>query len=442
MSSHVLIISPEAPGAIMSGPAIRAWTLAQALAPAVSVTLAVPDAPALASTEVQVVGYDRHKGAELRAFAAAADVVICSGFALHRYPFLRRLPQPLVVDLYDPFVLENLEIHADKPLTEQVGLHRFNQAVLGEQLARGDFFICASETQRDFWLGMLLAAGRVNPYTFGRDRTLRRLIEVVPFGVPAEPLTRRRHVLKGVYPGIAATDKVIYWGGGLWEWFDPLTAIRAMAELAPQHPEVKLFFAGVQHPNPEVPPVRMAEAARRLSDELGLTGKSVFFHSWVPYAERGDYLLEADVAISLHFDHVETRFAYRTRLLDYIWAGLPMVVTRGDVLGQLAEARGLARLVASGSPHEVAECLLAWLDEPGARIRVAEPARVLAAELSWSEAVRPILDFCCAPHRSAATAGLATGLGLTWSLLPKALKSLQTRGWRGLWQDLRAYLDV
>jgi hypothetical protein len=368
--------------------------------------------------------------------------LICSGFGLHRYPFLGRLPQPIVVDLYDPFVLENLEIHADKPLAEQAGFHRFNQAVLNEQLARGDFFVCASEVQRDFWLGMLLAIGRVNPYTFAADRTMRGLIDVVPFGISEEPPIRRRPALKGVYPGIATGDKVVYWGGGLWEWFDPLTAIRAMAEIAPQRPDVKLFFAGVRHPNPEVPPVRMAEAARRLSDELALTGRSVFFHSWVPYAERDSYLLDSDVAVSLHFDHVETRFAYRTRLLDYIWAGLPMVVTGGDVLAQLAEARGLARLVAPESPREVAHALLAGLTEPENRARVAEAARILAAELSWSRTTKPLVDFCGAPHRAAGPAGSLAPSGLKWSLLPRAWRSWRSRGLRGLWHDVRVYLNL
>jgi glycosyltransferase involved in cell wall biosynthesis len=439
MTPRVLIISPEAPGEWMSGPAIRAWHLAQALASAVPVTLAVPGRPALTSPTVRIAGYDREHGRELRASAAEADVIVCSGFALHRYPFLRRLPQPLVVDLYDPFVLENLEIHRDRPLAEQAGLNRFNQAVLNEQLARADFFLCASETQRDFWLGMLQANGRVNPLTFGADPTLRQLIDVVPFGVPDEVPARRRSALKGVYPGIGLGDKVVYWGGGLWEWFDPLTAIRAMAEIAASRPEVKLFFAGVRHPNPDVPPVRMVEAARRLSDDLRLTGRSVFFHGWVPYDARADYVLDADVALSLHYDHVETHFAYRTRLLDYIWAGLPMVVTRGDVLGQLAESRGLARTVAPGSVREVVDSLLGWLDVPESRARVSPLARTFAAELGWSRSIGPLLEFCRAPHRAADAANSSAQPGFRWALLPKAWHSLRTRGWRGLWDDVRAY---
>jgi len=440
MSSRILIIASEAPGVVMSGPAIRAWHLAHALATELSVMLAVPAPATLSSDAVRIVGYERQNGEALRACAAEAGVLVCAGFLLYRYPFLSQLPRPLVIDLYDPFVLENLEIHSVKPLTEQAGIHRINLSVLNEQLARGDFFICASETQRDLWLGMLLANGRINPHTMGADRTLRQLIDVVPFGIPDEPPTRRRSPLKGAYPGIAAADKVVYWGGGMWEWFDPLTAIRAIAEIATRRSDVKLFFAGVRHPNPEVPSVRMVEAAQRLSQELGLTGRYVFFNDWVPYAERGDYLLDADVALSLHFDHVETRFAYRTRLLDYIWAGLPMVVTRGDTLGGLAEARGLARTVAPQDMGGVAEALLALLAE--GRAGYTDRAQTLVEDLRWSKVVAPLLEFCRRPHHAADHLKTTAVPRLTPALLVKAWQSLRQRGLGGMLRDVRVYLNV
>src|SRR5207237_6226272 len=144
--------------------------------------------------------------------------------------------------------------------------------------------------QRDFWLGMLAAAGRLNPYTFAADPTLRRLIDVLPFGLPDAPTSLTQPAIKGVVPGIGRDDQVIYWGGGLWDWFDPLTAIRAVAALADRFPRARLFFAGIQHPNPAVPLMRQVAAAQRLSGDLGLTGRRVFFNSWIPYADRAGYL--------------------------------------------------------------------------------------------------------------------------------------------------------
>ena len=120
-----------------------------------------------------------------------------SGYLLRRYPELAVAGVPLIVDIYDPFVLENLEIHATRPLPDQEAIHQSNLDVLLDQLRLGDYFICASDTQRDFWLGMLMAAGRVNPHTLAQDPTLRRLIDVVPFGLPDEGPTAAELAIKG-----------------------------------------------------------------------------------------------------------------------------------------------------------------------------------------------------------------------------------------------------
>src|SRR5262249_28644569 len=69
---------------------------------------------------------------------------------------------------------------------------------------------------------------------------------------------------------------------------------------------------------------------------------------WVPYEERVNWLLDADCAVSAHLDHVETRFAFRTRLLDCFWAGLPVVCTEGDDLAERVARDDLGGTVAAG----------------------------------------------------------------------------------------------
>ena len=98
--------------------------------------------------------------------------------------------------------------------------------------------------------------GRINPATYQADPTLRQLIDVVPYGLPAGLPVATKPMIKGVWPGIAPTDKVVLWGGGLWPWLDPLTAIHAIHHLAPSRPEIKLIFPGTRHPNPNVATMR------------------------------------------------------------------------------------------------------------------------------------------------------------------------------------------
>jgi len=58
----------------------------------------------------------------------------------------------------------------------------------------------------------------------------------------SRPPQAQHPVLKGVHPGIGDDDQVILWGGGVWEWFDPLTAIRAMPRVVVSCPRARLFF--------------------------------------------------------------------------------------------------------------------------------------------------------------------------------------------------------
>src|SRR5437899_11836456 len=109
----------------------------------------------------------------------------------------------------------------------------------------------------------------------------------------------------------------------------------------------------------------MTARAVDLADELDVRDRSVFFNfGWVPYDERGAYLLEADVGVSAHFDELETRFAFRTRLLDCFWAGLPVVTATGDSLADLVEERKLGRAVACEDVDAYAAALAEVLAEP------------------------------------------------------------------------------
>jgi glycosyltransferase involved in cell wall biosynthesis len=273
--------------------------------------------------------------------------------------------------------------------------------VLNEQLARGDFLMCASEKQRDFWLGQLSALGRINPQTYDEDETLESLITVVPFGLPSRPAVHDRDVIKGVVPGIGRDDKVILWGGGVYNWFDPITLVHAVDRLRHRRPDVRLFFLGLRHPNPEVPEMRMATALRRTASELGLVGSHVFFNEeWIPYEERQNYLLEADVAVSTHLDHLETAYSFRTRILDYIWAAVPVVATKGDALADLIDENGLGITVPPNDVAALEEALFRLVDDDELAAVCHKNLAELAPRFTWTKVLEPLLEFCRAPRRA------------------------------------------
>jgi hypothetical protein len=251
----------------VAGPAIRAWKVAEVLAAAGhEVRLGT-----LVDCTARAEGFAvRHVGAaELRDDERWCDVLVFQGSLLHEHPFLAAGETPLVADLYDPFHLELLEQARDEGERRRRDIVHNAVVVLGDQLRRGDFFLCASEKQRDFWLGALAALGRVNPVSYDDDETLRSLLAVAPFGLDPRPPVRTGPGVRGVVDGIGPADELILWAGGIYNWFDPLTLIRAVDLLRRERPALRLFFMGLAHPNPRVPEMRMATEAQKLAAELG-----------------------------------------------------------------------------------------------------------------------------------------------------------------------------
>lgn len=446
---QVLIISNSAIGPRMSGPGIRYWEFARVLSssPTLAVTLAtVPGVAAQPPADgLPFHLHSAHDEADLRALVANAGVVIAPGAVISLYPSLSRIQTPLVLDLYIPLLLEELQRPRPESLAEQTLSFDRVQRSLSTQILVADFILCASEKQRDYWLGALSAAGRINPYTHTSDPTLRRLIAVVSFGLPSQPPRHTRQVLKGAHPGIGADDKVLLWGGGLYDWLDAPTLIRAMARLADRRPDVKLFFMGIKHPNPQESQRRGTRETLALADELGLTGRTVFFNDWVAYEERANYLLEADVGASLHRDHLETRFSFRTRFLDYLWAGLPIVATRGDVLSEQVETQGLGRVVEPGDVEGVVQAILSLVEKPNLRQVYRPRFERAAAAYRWEVVTRPLVEFCAAPRIAPDKEHLrqvpVLEIGPTswWRLPGKAWWALRSGGVRGLARQVSQY---
>ncbi|HET6965847.1 MAG TPA: glycosyltransferase, partial [Acidimicrobiales bacterium] len=393
-SSRVLVLCFDPLTDAMPGPAIRAWHLALQLSKDHEVVLAGTAGATRTSPSMDVRAVTG--GADLDELVGWCDAVFAPTSVVRRHPVVVGSGKPLCIDMYIPTHLENLEPFGAAGGAEHVAAVQHQVSVLNDDLRHGDFFLCASERQRDFWLGSLASLGRVNPEVYGGDPTLRALIDVVPFGVDPGPPPAPAGVLRRAFPAIAEDDPVVIWGGGVYNWFDPLSLVRAVDSLRRSgRPRLRLVFMGMRHPNPGIPEMRMAESLRSLSAGLGLTGTHVFFNEgWVPYEERGSYLADADVAVSTHLAHIETHFSFRTRVLDYLWAGLPMVLTGGDTLSDGIAAAGLGVAVEPGDPPAIADAIDRLLTRPPQRAEV----RAYGARFAWDAVAGPLCRYMAEPR--------------------------------------------
>jgi glycosyltransferase involved in cell wall biosynthesis len=395
--TRVLFVSAEPVGGSMAGPAIRVVELARVLAEHCEVTVAAPapSDPGAVPGELLQAGFADFE--VLLEALRSHDVVVAQQFPPQLLGYAARLPIRYVADLYNPLMIEVLEAAG---ANGDSAARRAWRSMLG-QCAVADFVMCASEKQRDLWLGGMALAGLLDAERYRADPTFRAFVDVVPFGLPAEPPREGEPVLKGVWPGIEADDRVLLWAGGVWRWLDALTPIRAVERLRETRPSVHLVFLGTARPAlvPGDVPSSGAEAVR-FARERGLEGRCVHFNpGWVPYEERGAYLLEADVGVCAHHDHLEARFSFRTRVLDHFWAGLPSVVSSGDSIGDLVERRGLGRAVAPGDDEAFAAALAELLDDGERHAAVSRRVRELAPSLRWQECARPLVELCLDPAR-------------------------------------------
>ena len=395
--TRVLFVCSEPVGGRMAGNAIRSLELARAVAEHCDVTLAAPapsdvgDAP-IALLEAGLADFDRLLDA-----ARTHHVLVCERLPAQLLRYVMKLPIRYVADLYNPYFVEVLEAVRDEPRRAARLTHAHAVAETVANCAAADFMMCASEKQRDLWLGLLASHALIDLDAYAGDRALRSVLDVVPFGLPESSPPPGRPMLKGVAPGVAAEDRVLVWGGGIWNWLDAITVIKAVERLGDLTPAVHLHFPGIVRPSHDGGHKEMAATreAVEFARSRGLEGRRVHLsRDWVPYERRQDYLLEADLGVSAHVDHLEARFSSRTRVLDYLWSGLPVVATRGDALADLVESHGLGRTVAAGDDAGFAAACRDLLESDRLRESARREIRGISPSLKWSAAVEPLVRYC------------------------------------------------
>jgi glycosyltransferase involved in cell wall biosynthesis len=300
---------------------------------------------------------------------------------------------PVAIDLYDPWLVENLHYTAELGLDP----YRNDHASWLLQLGRGDFFLCSGMEQRLFYQGFLAAVGRVNPLSMADDPDLGRLIAEVPFGVP-EVLPPHRPYLP---PRAAGERRFLF--GGLYDWYDPWTVLRAFA--AAQRPEWRLYF--IHNPNPESTPQRLWREVEGWCRRQGLWGTNVLALDWVEAERRYDLLRDVDALVVTHLPSLETRLSLRTRLLDALAAGCPVVTSEGGAMGRLLVEHRAGWVVPCGDVEALGRALAEVAAGDGER---AAGAAGLARRFAWETVLEPLVAFCLAPRRDSTKDDFALGL--------------------------------
>lgn len=392
--SKVVVIATDVVGERMAGPGIRAVRIAEQLSRVSSVTLAV-SAGDVASVSFLSAGpfvvRTYGDGDELVRIVGEHDVVYCQTLDPDIVARGAATGARFIFDLYNALPAE--AIGADKigGATGALEKDHVFENVLQQfrtALRTGAYFVTSNERQRDFWIGYALASGALRPSTL-RGREVADVIGLVPFGMQDEEPVARRSALREDF-GLDEGDFLMVWAGGIWDWFDAETPIRAVAELRSEGRPVHLAFYGTTHPNGLIGAPPAVDRAKSLARRLGVLDQGVsFVDGWVPADDRADYLVGADAAVSAHRPSFETRYAFRTRILDHFWAHLPSLVTDGDWFAEYIRDENLGVVVACEDVAAM-KAGITELMHRRTRRRIVRRINAIRNTWRWSETTRPL----------------------------------------------------
>ncbi len=374
---RTLVVVNGGIGARVTGPEIRGWAMARALAERHDVTVAIHNPPAEMHEGLRLVPSTR--GSLIRE-ARRHDAVVAPVIPPYLFAALRGSRTITVSDQYDPIWLE-LSI-----FTEQPGISRVIRAqkmIRDAQLRFSDIVACAGDKQLELLQSDLAAL----------EQRRRPIAVNVPFGLSDPPADSDAHPLRAAFPQIGANDPVVLWWGKVWKWFDASTALRAFALVVDKRPDARLVISAGKAPKAKFDRSERTEQARELAEELGLLDRNVFFlDEWTPYERRHEYLLDADLGLTLHADTPEAPFAARARYMDYLWTALPCVLAHGDEMAERFGAAGFASVVAPFDPEAAAAAVLRLIEQPNEREAARAAGRKLADAHRWSALVAPLAE--------------------------------------------------
>lgn len=393
---NLLIVSNQTIKSKMAGPAIRYFNIYEHFRKIYGCKLLSPN-------------YDGYKNdtniEKLNVFKfiknlKKSDIVI-SQPSRFKYLLLSRLfNKKIVIDLYDPMDIENLEMYKnDNSLKVKMKL-MYTHLRLKFSLLIGDYFLCANETQRDYWIGYLSALRRVNKLNYEKNDKLFNLIGYMPYGILDEVPKKDSKVLKGVIDGIKDDDIVLIWAGGIWNWFDTENLIKAIDMIYKENKKVKLVFLGIPQNYSEDEKYRKVKQTIDFSNKLNLTNKAIFFNmEWVDYDKRHNYLLESDIGISTHFDHMETRYSFRTRILDYLWASLPFISSDNDYFAEFNKINKLGCVAECSNHLDIYNCINKLLDDDF-RNSCKENIKKSRKKFLWENCFKDLEEYCHNPYNT------------------------------------------
>jgi len=333
---------------------------------------------------------------DLYAQIVGKDIVIvsyCFGGVSKRIADSVKENQILVLDCYVPIHPEVCARDSRSLIDEYVAF-KSDEILWDDVICKGDYLLCASEAQKNYYLGLLFGLKKINPINYSSADN----IIVAPFGIYDDPLPLQRN--RPVSALVSDNSFKVLWFGGVYPWFDIEGLMNAIANIREEGVAVELVVVGAKNPFNSHPDfVRLATRITSLSQEDKFKD---FIHlvDWVPYHDRLDWYRDADLLISYNRPGIENRLSWRTRIVDYLYCESFFATNGGDPISDALIDAGLGFRLQSDSVETLSyqlKKIISDMNEGTHLLRVDRlKLKELKERLSWvniaSFIMRPILS--------------------------------------------------
>lgn len=376
------------PGLPTTGAGMRAWSLAQGLrSRGHHVQLAMTTEAAQScgyKPDGQCLLFDQPE-LDALVWRERPEVLVFQHWCLAN---LLKKPYPnTVIDLHGPLVLENLFRIGPK----STGMF-FPKL---RALSRAEFFCCAGERQRNYFLGWLQAAGF----------DLRQLpIQVFPYSL--DPVLPEHE-----YP----SETTFVYGGVFLPWQNPTLGLRVLLEELEGAGTGHLNFFGGKHPwlatpGGEFPRILALLNASPRATIFPMIGRSQLIENY----------RKSSVAWDVMSHNCERGMAITSRTVEYLWAGLPVVYNNYSELSEHIRDYEAGWLVDPENEEQMRATVREVLTSPEeVRRRGANAQRLVRDRFTWDRAIEPLHRYVCDPQPAARFSPRPV-LSDHWTLIAKA----------------------
>jgi glycosyltransferase involved in cell wall biosynthesis len=269
--------------------------------------------------------------------------------------FLReRLEVPVIVDLPGPLALEYYwrdPQHYHQHIAEKL-----------QCFSKADYFICALERQRGYYVAWLTWAG-ITP-----DETR---LDVVPFTYPEMP--RSNH-------GIAEDEPLIFWGGMFWAWQELSKPLEVILSTLSQNERGQLIIAGL-------------DEAKAKQHNIDLSHPHLSSLGMLPFMEFVMELKRAAVAVDLSLPTTERQLASDLRTGTALWAGTPCIVTPASPWAKTIEEQNAGWVLQYDDEKKLRKLIKEIVHNQTDTRSKLRGAHEVSKEISNPKLVKPLVDW-------------------------------------------------